>query len=86
MVWGGICAAGKTPLVFIEKGVKINARYYQDKVLKVVLLWSPQHFPLNDMIFQPDWATRSRSKIVDAPVRQHLPRSSHQGPLTFQLA
>lgn len=24
MVWGGICAIGKTPHVFIEQGVKIN--------------------------------------------------------------
>jgi hypothetical protein len=25
MVWGGICSTGKTPLVFINRNVKINA-------------------------------------------------------------
>lgn len=28
-VWGGLCKRGKLPLVFIEKGVKINAEYYK---------------------------------------------------------
>ncbi|GBL93111.1 hypothetical protein AVEN_216464-1 [Araneus ventricosus] len=26
MVWGGICASGKTPLVSVDEGVKINHR------------------------------------------------------------
>ena len=29
MVWAGICASGKTPLIFIEQGVKINSTVYQ---------------------------------------------------------
>ncbi|KAK0416547.1 hypothetical protein QR680_012554 [Steinernema hermaphroditum] len=29
MVWAGICATGKTPLVFVEKGVKIDSLVYQ---------------------------------------------------------
>jgi hypothetical protein len=39
MVWGGICASSKTPLVFINKGVKINKENYQSKFWK---LW---YFP-----------------------------------------
>lgn len=27
MVWGGVCAIGKTPLVFIDPGLKINANF-----------------------------------------------------------
>ena len=33
MVWEWIRATGKTTLVFSEKGIKINARYYRDEVL-----------------------------------------------------
>ena len=28
MVWAGICASGKTPLVFVDPWVKINKNYY----------------------------------------------------------
>jgi hypothetical protein len=36
MVWGGICASGKTPLVIVNEGVKINKEYYQSKILEAV--------------------------------------------------
>ena len=40
MVWGGICASGKTPLIFVAEGVKINAETYQRDILEsVVLPW-----------------------------------------------
>uniref|UniRef100_A0A8R1EEL5 HTH luxR-type domain-containing protein n=1 Tax=Caenorhabditis japonica TaxID=281687 RepID=A0A8R1EEL5_CAEJA len=45
MVWAGITATGKTPLVFIERNVKINSEVYQ----KIVLM---DNFPdLNPMDF-----------------------------------
>ena len=45
MVWRGICATGKTPLVFIDRNVKINAQVYQQKVLKDKLKpWATNHF------------------------------------------
>ena len=34
MVWAGICAAGKTPLVFIDRNVKINTDVYQQVILR----------------------------------------------------
>ncbi|EEC16906.1 conserved hypothetical protein [Ixodes scapularis] len=37
-VWGGIIATGKTPLDFINKGVEINAAYYQEKILRKTVL------------------------------------------------
>jgi hypothetical protein len=32
MVWGGVCASGKTPLHFVQPQAKINASYYQECV------------------------------------------------------
>ena len=37
MVWASICATGKIPLVFFEKGVKISVKVYQDQILRGVL-------------------------------------------------
>ena len=33
MVWAGICASGKTPLVFVNPGVKINKITTYEKLL-----------------------------------------------------
>ena len=53
----GICSTGKTPLVFIEKGVKINQEVCQSKILENVLLPSSQtHFGNQRWIFQQDSA------------------------------
>ncbi|GFT97835.1 uncharacterized protein TNCV_2167531 [Trichonephila clavipes] len=38
MVWGGICLSGKTPLVFVEEGVKINQKVYQRDIIEAVVL------------------------------------------------
>ena len=45
MVWGGICSTGKTPLVFINRNVKINATVYQNEILRAVLHpWALKHW------------------------------------------
>jgi len=55
MVWGGICATGKTPLVFVDKGAKVNASYYQEKILHGALLpWAHQHFGQTQWTLQQD--------------------------------
>ncbi|GFT56184.1 hypothetical protein TNCV_129801 [Trichonephila clavipes] len=36
MVWGKICASGKTPLVFVEEGSEINEKVYQRENLKLL--------------------------------------------------
>lgn len=41
MVFGAVCATGKCPLVFVEKGVKINKDVYVEEILKKhLLLWA----------------------------------------------
>ncbi|KAL6724286.1 hypothetical protein Aduo_019186 [Ancylostoma duodenale] len=45
LVWAGSCASGKTPFVFIEKGTKITAEFYQNETLKkIVVPWISRHF------------------------------------------
>lgn len=38
------CKTGKTPLSFVECGVKTNAECYQNQILRDVLPWSRQHY------------------------------------------
>lgn len=35
MVWAGVCANHKLPLIFLEQGMRLNARVYQDEILRV---------------------------------------------------
>ncbi|KAI6659863.1 hypothetical protein LOD99_14203 [Oopsacas minuta] len=45
MVWGGITFDGRTPLVFIPQGLKINQTVYRDLILKkVVEPWAKKHY------------------------------------------
>uniref|UniRef100_A0A914EJI1 Transposase n=1 Tax=Acrobeloides nanus TaxID=290746 RepID=A0A914EJI1_9BILA len=44
MVWAEVCATGKTPLVFVEPGVKINRYIYMDMLDESCFPWTEQHF------------------------------------------
>ncbi|VDP09769.1 unnamed protein product [Heligmosomoides polygyrus] len=45
MVWAGVSATGRTPLVFVEKGVKIHAKSYLEDILKKHLIpWAHSHY------------------------------------------
>ena len=37
MLWAAITADGRSPLVFIDRGVKINEEYYGENMLEVAL-------------------------------------------------
>ncbi|GFW32533.1 DDE_3 domain-containing protein [Trichonephila clavipes] len=53
IVWDGISASGKTPLVFVEEGVKINQKVYQRYILEAVVLpWAQKHFGKTNWTFQ----------------------------------
>ncbi|EFO95902.1 hypothetical protein CRE_17595 [Caenorhabditis remanei] len=74
MVWAGVTSDGKTPLVFIERNVKINLEVYQNLVLKDVLLpWTAQHFAGRPFILQQDWAPSHGSKSTKAVLDAHFP-------------
>ena len=45
MVWAGICAAGKTPLVFVDERVKMDQNVYRRDILDAVVVpWALRHF------------------------------------------
>ena len=45
MIWAGATSTGRTPLVFIPHGVKINQEVYRETILeKVVKPWAHEHF------------------------------------------
>ncbi|XP_053949260.1 uncharacterized protein LOC128857534 [Anastrepha ludens] len=57
MVWGGICASGKTPLIFIDQGVKINKEVYRRDILEApgpssTLEWPPYSPDLNPLDYR----------------------------------
>jgi transposase len=76
MVWGGITSTGKTPLIFIEKGVKINGMVYRQEVLeKVVKPWAQGHFNDRHWVFQQDNAPAHRAKDTQAWIMNQFPAS-----------
>ena len=74
MIWCGVSKKGKLPLVFIEPGTKINAKYYKESVLESVL--KPQAEILYEgspWVFQQDSAPAHKSQHVQNWCRQNLP-------------
>uniref|UniRef100_A0A0N5BZM4 Transposase n=1 Tax=Strongyloides papillosus TaxID=174720 RepID=A0A0N5BZM4_STREA len=46
IVWGGISALGKIPLLFIDKNVKINSKIYQEEILKKAVVHGNEIIPI----------------------------------------
>lgn len=83
MVWGGICSSGKTPLIFVEKGVKMNQEIYRRDILEAVVLpWSRQHFGNRQWTFQQDSAPAHRASSVQQWCKDNFPSfiSSQEWP------
>uniref|UniRef100_A0A914LXU4 Transposase n=1 Tax=Meloidogyne incognita TaxID=6306 RepID=A0A914LXU4_MELIC len=63
MVWAGICASVKKPLIFVDPGVKVNKDYYLRQILqRVVKTWTNSHFGRRVWIFQQDSAPAHKAK------------------------
>ena len=73
MVWGAISVRGKFPLHFIEKGVKLNAKYYLTEILqKNVLPTAKKLFGNNYYCFQQDGATSHTANVNQAWCKENL--------------
>jgi hypothetical protein len=94
MVWGAISRKGRLPLVFINRGVKINAEYYKKEVLQRILLPEPQKLYGDEYYcFQQDGAPSHTANIVQRWCEDNLtdfipkdewpPSSPDLNPLDF---
>lgn len=74
MVWCGISPSGRTPLVFLPAGVKMNAQMYQDLILKETLKpWADAHYANKPWIFQQDSAPSHTAKTTQKWLQENLP-------------
>ena len=67
---GGVTATGRTPLVFIDLGVKVNSEMYVADILET---WATKHFEGRHWIFQQDSALAHKSKTTQAWLKAHFP-------------
>eukprot|EP00800_Vazella_pourtalesii_P015855 TRINITY_DN4383_c0_g1_i5.p1 TRINITY_DN4383_c0_g1~~TRINITY_DN4383_c0_g1_i5.p1 ORF type:complete len:293 (-),score=7.56 TRINITY_DN4383_c0_g1_i5:556-1434(-) len=74
MVWAGISAKGRTPLIFVPVGVKINSAIYQKLILDpVVKDLSSSMFNKEPFLFQQDGAPAHTSNISQSWLRKNIP-------------
>lgn len=74
MVWAGVTATGKTPLIFVDQGVKVNSQnYLNDILVKEVLPWTQAHFAGRNWTFQQDSAPAHKAKVVQDWCKTNFP-------------
>lgn len=74
MVWGGITSSGRTPLVFIEQGAKLNSQMYVKAILEKTLKpWAKKHFKGTHWVFQQDSAPCHKAKITQEWLKKNTP-------------
>ena len=96
MVWAAVSIEGKWPLLFIDKGVKINSQYYLDTVLRDhVLRYAPMLFGNKQWVLQQDNAPAHTTNVVQNWCSKNLhafidkklwpPSSPDLNPLDFSI-
>ena len=67
MVWAVVIATGRSPLLFVSTGVKLNSERYVSDILEGCLLpWAKQHFKDKLWILQQDLAPSHGSKFTQS--------------------
>ena len=75
MVWAGISAVGRTPLIFVPAGVKINSSTCCELILEpVVKNLSRNMFNGESFIFQQDGVPTHTSNASQTWLRKNIPR------------
>ena len=74
MVWAGISAEGRTPLIFIPPGAKINASTYKELVLEPVVKDVGQTmYNDGEFLFQQDGAPAHTARSTQEWLRSEIP-------------
>lgn len=74
MVWAAATANGRSPIVFIDPGVKVNATYYREKVLEAALKpWAREQFRLRPWTFQQDSAPAHKARVNQDWLKNNVP-------------
>ena len=74
MVWAGVLSKDKTPLVFIPPGTRVNAKYYQNDIIrKVVIPWGKKVFGRRQWTFQQDGAPAHSAKATISLLKKEIP-------------
>ena len=65
MVWAAVTETGRSPLLFVLSGVKLNSQQYITDTLECCLLpWANQHFQGKQWTLQQDLAPSHGSKLT----------------------
>jgi inhibitor of nuclear factor kappa-B kinase subunit alpha len=73
MVWAGITYDGKTPLIFIENGVKINQKTYRTMLNDQLMPWAQSHFGDRHWTFQQDSAPAHKAYDTQTWLESNFP-------------
>ena len=74
MVWAEITATGRSSLVFIPSGAKINSQRYISDILSSQLLpWAQTHFNGASWTLQQDSAPSHASKMTQTWIKSQIP-------------
>ncbi|KAF2354610.1 hypothetical protein FHG87_014634 [Trinorchestia longiramus] len=96
MVWAAVTATGKSPLIFVPCGVKLNSKRYISLILKSKLLpWAIEHFQGSPWSLQQDSAPSYGSNVTQTWIQRNIPsfiskdvwpaRSPDLNPLDFSI-
>ena len=93
MLWAAISWLGRSKLYFVKPGVKINANYYTDSILKPFFKKDAQNMTLGSFIFHQDSAPSHTSKIAQKFMKDNqtsyilphrwTPNSPHNAPMDY---
>ena len=74
MVWAAVTESGRSPLVFVEQGVKRNQENYRNDILAGSLLpRAKEHFKKHSWTFQQDSALSHEAKKTQEWLSTNVP-------------
>ena len=74
MVWAAVTESGRSPLVFVEQGVKLNQENYRNDILVGSLLpWAKDHFKKRPWTFEQDSAPSHGAKKTQDWLSANVP-------------